>query len=111
MFNLNYSWEIALICLSPALVLLIFPSISYPLKALLSILTATYLTFVSTVNAGWIIDMYHYSSGVDTKGVIFFISFIYGSFLTIFSGLTVLAIFVSKNETASSIMSKIFKGN
>ena len=109
MFNLGYSWENALICLIPALVLLIFPSISYPLKALLIILTATYLTFVATVNAGWILDMYYYNSGVDTKGIVFFISFVYGSLLTILSGLTVLAIFVAKNETARAIISKVFK--
>ncbi|MEM6611554.1 MAG: hypothetical protein AAF652_04735, partial [Cyanobacteria bacterium P01_C01_bin.72] len=62
-----------------------------------------------TVNAGWIIDMYYYSSGVDTKGIVFFISFIYGSLLTILSGLTVLAIFVARNEKAMAIISRIFK--
>lgn len=111
MLALNHPLEISLIGLLPALILLVFPNANYFLKALLTTLTATYLAFISIVTAGWIIDMYHDSGGVDTKGIIFFISFIYGSFLAALSGLTILAIFIAKNATGRKVISRIFKNN
>ena len=78
-----------------ALVLLIVPKINYIFKAILTALIATLLTCTSIILFAWN-SVYIVN---DQYGIMVLIAAVYGTIVSIFSGLTVLAIFLEKNKT------------
>ena len=99
---------ISSIGLIPALILLIFPNPNYIIKAISTALITTSLGYISINLVAWNLSI---NSAEDTHGIIFLISIIFGTPISIVCGLIVLTIFISKTEKYKKVISKIFKNN
>lgn len=93
-----------------ALILLTFPNINYIVKAPSIILLATFLGYISNNLFALNLEYIVYStSDTNTYGVLAFIASTYGLIVSVFGGLVVMIIFMSKNKKISKVISKLFK--